>query len=588
MKKLLFVSALTLGASFVALSGPSVAAAAPRLPLPVADFDEHDPDLAPTEVPGVVVLDFKDSLSDSDIASFGKEYGLDIVDNSPDLKGDGNIELTQVAVADEPGLLRRLQGDARLEAAEPLYVARAFFVPDDPKYSEQWHLTRVGSESAWDYACGMGVTVAVIDTGIACYDKSPFMKGTDLSGTGCVDGYNFVAKNTVAADDHGHGTHVAGTIAQTTNNGQGVAGLAHCAKLMPVKVLSKGGYGTMADVAEGIRFAADHGAQVMNLSLGSNQKSKVVENAVNYALSKNVVVVAAAGNSGRSVGYPAGYPGVVAVSATDRNDKLAWFSSRGPEVVIGAPGVAVTQQTVCNGGANKCEVFGVFNGTSMASPHVAGAAALLVGQGVTDRESIADALTKSATPKENKEHFGAGILEAGKSTRTTFFGHLVFRLLALFGFGVAVAAMIKKKGGKFRLGKAGGLGALTFATGLLPILAPLGFLPRAGGFRIFAEMAARPVSEWDILLNAGLHKYFLLANAGPALLFTALFFGSKRLRPFAGGVALGSAAILAQMALSGDSAFFLGPFAARLFLAANIAVCLFLARNSLDAKGERA
>jgi serine protease len=154
------------------------------------------------------------------------------------------------------------------------------------------------------------------------------------------EGYNFVAKNKIAADDQGHGTHVAGTIAQTTNNGIGVAGLAHCAKLMPVKVLSARGWGTMADVAEGIRWAADHGAQVINLSLGSPSKSAVVENAVKHSIKKGVIVVAAAGNSGRSVGYPAAYPGVIAVSATDKNDAIAWFSSRGPEVTIGAPASA--------------------------------------------------------------------------------------------------------------------------------------------------------------------------------------------------------------------------------------------------------
>src|SRR5205085_8292690 len=136
------------------------------------------------------------------------------------------------------------------------------------------------------------------------------------------------------------------------------------------------------NVAEGIRFAADEGAQVINMSLGGPIKSQILEDAVNHAIAKGVVIVAAAGNSGRSVGWPAAYPGVVAVSATDPNDKIAWFSSRGPEVVIGAPGVSVTQQTVCDGGKNKCEIFGTFNGTSMASPHVAGPAAMVVAEGI--------------------------------------------------------------------------------------------------------------------------------------------------------------------------------------------------------------
>src|SRR5207253_229267 len=121
----------------------------------------------------------------------------------------------------------------------------------------------------------------------------------------------------MAADDQGHGTHVAGTIAQTTNNGLGTAGLAYCATLMPVKVLNKQGFGSVANVAEGIRFAADEGAQIINLSLGGPIKSRILEDAVAHALDRGVVIVAAAGNSGRKVGWPAAYPGVVAVSASD-------------------------------------------------------------------------------------------------------------------------------------------------------------------------------------------------------------------------------------------------------------------------------
>jgi serine protease len=189
--------------------------------------------------------------------------------------------------------------DPRIEVVEPLIRFDALFTPNDPKFGEQWHMSRVGAERAWEYTCGRGVTVAVIDTGVACFDKAPFMRGTDLVATPCAPGYNFVDKNELAADDHGHGTHVAGTIAQSTNNAFGASGVAHCATLMPVKVLSRQGWGTSADVAEGIRFAADHGAHVINMSLGSPQKSAVIERAIRYAIDKGVIVVAAAGNTGR-------------------------------------------------------------------------------------------------------------------------------------------------------------------------------------------------------------------------------------------------------------------------------------------------
>src|SRR5690606_25816301 len=141
----------------------------------------------------------------------------------------------------------------------------------------------------------------------------PFTKASDLALTGCVEGTSFV-RGTRANDDHGHGTHVAGTIAQSTNNGIGGVGLAFKARLMPVKVLSSNGWGTTAGVAAGIRWAADHGAQVINLSLGGPRNSKVIQAAVDHARSRGAIIVAAAGNSGGAVGYPGASEGVIGVS----------------------------------------------------------------------------------------------------------------------------------------------------------------------------------------------------------------------------------------------------------------------------------
>jgi serine protease len=539
---------------------------------------------APDYIPGEIVIDAKDNLSDDEIAQLGKDMGITIRDNSPDVKDDGNIEIADVDPSAVPGLIARLKADPRVEGAERAEVATIFWTPNDPKYEEQWHMKRAGAEQAWDYACGEGVTVAVVDTGIACYDEAGFMKGTDLAGTACVGGHNFVGKNAIAADDQGHGTHVAGTIAQTTNNGIGVAGLAHCAKLMPVKVLSAKGWGTMADVAEGIRWAADNGAQVINLSLGAPMKSDVVEKAVTHAYKKGVVVVAAAGNSGRSVGYPAGYPGVIAVSATDKNDNIAWFSSRGPEVAIGAPGVGVTQQTICEAGKNKCEIWGTFNGTSMASPHVAGAAALLVGQGVTDPDAVRATLQGTASPKEDKNLFGAGILESGKATAKTHWTHVMVRLVALAGLAALVIARIKKKGGKVEGGGGKVAGALLGSVGLLPFLPLLGIPARLGSLRTFAELAMKPVGEWTLLLSPALHKWLPLASAIPVFALTALFFGSKKLRPAIGGFALGTAALCTQLAISGETLFAMGPFMLRIWCVVNAVLCLALARLALDTK----
>jgi serine protease len=536
-------------------------------------------------VPGTIVVDVRDDATDADVAELSRAYGVALVPNSPWSAAHDRIELATVADADEASLLERIARDPRVEHAEPLAILRASFVPDDPLYAEkQWHLKRAGAERAWDYGCGRGVTVAIIDTGVACYDRGPFMRGSDLAGTRCAGGFDFVNDREDAADDHGHGTHVAGTVAQTTNNAKGTAGLAFCATLMPIKVLSKQGFGTTADVAEGIRFAADSGAQVINLSLGGPIRSGVLEAAVKHAHAKGVVIVAAAGNSGKSVGYPAAYPEVIAVSATDSADRIAWFSSRGPEIAIGAPGVGITQQTVCDGGRNKCEVFGTFNGTSMASPHVAGAAAMIIGLGVTDPDAVRDALLRTATPRGEATLYGAGVLDAGAASSRVFWGHLATRMVALFALFALVARRIRRRGGVVARTPGAIAGALVGAVGLVPLMPLLGPLVGRGGLRFAAELLARPLGEWDLYLGAGVHRWLPLASALPALALATLFFGARRLRPALGGFALGSAALVTEIAVSGDTAFAMGGAGRTAWTVASALVCVWLARIALDTK----
>jgi serine protease len=541
---------------------------------PLAESDD--------EVPGEVVVDLRDDLSSDDLSATKSEYALH--PNSAWSDAHDKIEVAVVPVSDELAFLERLDRDPRVEHAEPMAVLRASFVHNDPLYEKQWHLQRVGAESAWEYSCGLGVTVAVVDTGVACFDKGPFSRGTDLSGTRCDGGYNFVTDTAEAYDDQGHGTHVAGTVAQTTDNGKGTAGLAFCARLMPVKVLNRFGWGTLANVAEGIRFATDNGAEVINLSLGGSGKSRILEDAVDHALAKGVVVVAAAGNSGKSVGYPAGYDGVIAVSASDSNDKIAWFSSRGPQVAIAAPGVNVTQQTVCDSGRNRCELFGSFSGTSMASPHVAGAAAMMIGLGASGPEAVRAALASGAVPKDDANLFGAGILNAGASAARLYWLHEGLRVFALFVLGALVIRRIKKRGGE-PVSKASLLpGALMGGLGLLPVLPLLHLLPRLGEHRWLGELALRPFGEWDLVLDAGLHRWLPLANALPVVALTVLLFGVKRLRPTIGGFALGVSALLTQLAVQGDVATPFGSLLTRLWLVANVALCLWIARFALDGK----
>ena len=159
-----------------------------------------------------------------------------------------------------------------------------------PEYSKQWNFRNINVEQAWDETKGAGITVAVIDTGVS--------QVPDLKTTKFVKGYDFVNNKDDASDDNGHGTHVAGTIAQSTNNGYGVAGIAYEASIMPLKVLSGSGGGTIADIAESIKFAADNGASVINMSLGGGGASNMLEEAIKYAHSKGVTIIAAAGNEG--------------------------------------------------------------------------------------------------------------------------------------------------------------------------------------------------------------------------------------------------------------------------------------------------
>src|SRR5579883_3328464 len=198
-----------------------------------------------------------------------------------------------------------------------------------------WGIRRVHAPAAWDYTEGAGVKVAVIDTGIDTGHP-------DLAGK--VDGgYNAITGSEAPddyVDDNGHGTHVSGIIA-ALRNGKGVVGVAPKARLYAVKVLDADGSGNLSDVIKGIIWCANNGIEVANMSLGAPQGSDTMEQALRYAKARGVVVVAAAGNSGGAVSYPGAYPETIAVSASDWQDQLAPFSSRGPEVKFVAPGVAI-------------------------------------------------------------------------------------------------------------------------------------------------------------------------------------------------------------------------------------------------------
>lgn len=273
--------------------------------------------------------------------------------------------------------------------------------PEQQGQTTPWGIGRVNASEAWSVTRGAGVKVAVVDTGVD-FDHP------DLKVAG---GFNAIDNAASFKDDNGHGTHVAGTIAAQDND-QGVVGVAPDVSLYGVKVLSASGSGTFADVIAGIQWTLENKMDVANFSLGAGQGTQALQEAVQAATAGGVAIIAAAGNSGRAVGFPGAYPEVICIAASDSKDKVAYFSSRGPEVDFIAPGVDVNS-TYMGGGYDS------LSGTSMATPHVAGLAALAVSRGARGAEAIREAFKRAASPMGSApaEQQGAGMINAGRLVR---------------------------------------------------------------------------------------------------------------------------------------------------------------------------
>lgn len=303
-------------------------------------------------------------------------------------------------------VLKILNNNANITIAEENYKYTHFVVPNDAYYDDYQYAPQIADcETAWDTTTGdSSIIVAVVDTGINGQHE-------DFGSGRVTAGYNFVNGTAITtganSDDNGHGTHVAGIIGATGNNSVGIAGVAWQTTLMPVKVLDYDGYGWVSDIVAGEVWAVDNGANVINMSLGGPYYSQIEADAVNYALENGVVVVVAMGNDGISqINYPAGYSGVIAVGSTNGRDEISGYSTFGNHVSVSAPGENIY---ACDAFDNSGYVY--MSGTSMATPFVSGAVALLLANDT------------NLTPAEVKSIIEDSSIDLGTAGLDTVFGY---------------------------------------------------------------------------------------------------------------------------------------------------------------------
>ncbi len=363
-------------------------------------------------------------------------------DALPDIDNVSDLGITRIKIdSDRVQLLKTLLGNNQaISFVQENHIYKAQGVPSDPQYSQQWGLSIIHASQAWDSTKGAGVKVAIVDSGVDL-NHPDLAANIDHNSNGSVNGYNVFHDTSIfpvgsygydasslPTDKNGHGTHVAGIVA-AAENGQGVVGVAPKAKIIPVRVLDKDGEGDDLSIAQGIHWAADHGARVINLSLGGPSVGSVVNDAIKYARGKGDVIVAAAGNYGKgTISYPAALPGVISVAATTNTNELASFSNYGSGLDVSAPGAYIlstlpTYNVTLNqeGAPNN---YGYMDGTSMASPFAAGVAALVIANNPGFTPDQVEQKMKSTTldlgPKGTDTTFGAGLLDAGKAAQSEF------------------------------------------------------------------------------------------------------------------------------------------------------------------------
>lgn len=417
---------------------------------------------APHE-PGELLVKFRAGTAAPERAAARRAAGVRLLERVGD-----RTERVEAVGGSAAGPAVKLTANPDVLHAVPNYVARATaFTPNDPGRSGpggwaalQWNFNGpfgINVQPAWDNAIasgnpgGGGVTVAVLDTGVAYRTTRDrrYLRAPDLDRNRFVRGYDFVRENALPFDRNGHGTFVAGVIAQSTNNGIGLTGVAYRARIMPIRVLDSEGKGDVATIARGIRFAARRGAKVINMSfefdtgLTASQIPDVLS-AVRFANRKGVVMVAAAGNTEDSrIAYPARAKHVVAVGATTEHGCVADYSNTGPGIALVAPGGGadafedgdpncrpledpgrdVYQYTFRGTSPRRFGLPSGYEGTSMAVPHVSGTAALIIGTQVLGANPSPDAIeqrikstARDLGPPGFDIVYGYGLLNAAAAT----------------------------------------------------------------------------------------------------------------------------------------------------------------------------
>jgi serine protease len=489
-------AAATLGASLIVASGRLISAQAetwtpphrmlltPARALALILANDRKLDY----VPGEVLVRFRPGVGVA-----GQQRALMALRSRPspgDLRWIGETALvTDPVERDATILAAQLNAQPEVAEAEPNALYRTSNTPNDPGFVQrQWNLTALDMPRAWDINPGAtdNLTVAVVDTGITAVNRSysfvtwngrttqnvavPYGISPDFNASRLVTPRDFVFWDGPVLDMQGHGTHVASTIGEDTNNSIAEAGIAYRVKLMPVKVcvgfwevqfaMTASGYRgyvpadsggcPTSEIVDGIRFAADNGAKVINLSLGGAEPSTTLRDALIYAVSKGAFVAVAMGNEyqeGNPIEYPAAYAsdidGVMSVGAVGPSLKRAYYSSTGPHIEIAAPGGddheggangMIWQATIFRADSNPTVVVSprfdryaesAYEGTSMAAPHVAGVAALILSQGVTSPAAVEMLIKKTAlalgapdanTPGRNRE-YGYGLIQPRAALR---------------------------------------------------------------------------------------------------------------------------------------------------------------------------